>query len=99
MSMTINETIAVAENEELEIDLYRIDWPSDTALQTWGEFHFTAAQVAEALHIKAFRGVLSFTEDQCEAWLEGFIEAHYGVKAEGFRWQWDVNPQSMVAVA
>lgn len=100
MSMTINETIVLAANEVLEIDLYRIDWAAGSNLRSWDSVRFTAAEIAEALHLPPCGGVLTFDEDSVEAFLEGWLaERNGGVKAEGFRWQWDVCPMSAVAVA
>ena len=87
--MNINETITLTENEGLEIEISRIEFYAAVEdgqtepRPSWLSTHFTAAQLKERL------GSLTFTEDNLEGYVKGWLEYTLNCGVKSFRWLWD----------
>ena len=85
----INETITVAPNEGLEIDISRIVYNEGTeATGTatrphWLKANFTADE------LNAQFPTLTFTEDDLEQYLKQWLEYTVNCGVASFRWMWD----------
>lgn len=90
----VNETIALAKNEGLAVDISRIQWDTDgeevAGLNPWMECHFPADEIAKALGKTADEnGVIFFTEDEFEEFLSNWLTNTSKFCHKGFRWLWD----------
>ena len=90
-----NETITLNVNRDgLEIDFSRItygDVPNNPkTAPSWGTFNFSASDLAKAVEgAKVDGGSVTFTEDQLEVYLKGWLDSHFKHTVTSFRWMWD----------
>lgn len=83
----INETITLTAKDGLEIEFSRIVYADGVAPSpvkpSWTTAHLPAAELEKSL------GSLTFTEDELETYLKGWLEYTFNCGVKSFRWVWD----------
>lgn len=92
--MCMNETITLVKgNGGLQIDVSRMKWDGEnvSALPSWKVLYFSASEIAESIAGAGNGLLVTFTEDDFERFLAGWLEREYGNghKLASFRWLWD----------